>query len=348
MDIKTIKYYAVNLVSTGCKFSLLMYFSWLTEFEGFGEVIYLNSLTLVCQTLFSTIVLLPLLEQGSKVRGSVGLYLLVLSSIVCLAYSMASNARIAAVVCVLAFLNMFVDFGKKMNANDLRKMVRHEFKSGILYLIVFIGMFKNSYPILVSPMIYVIAYKLAAIAGLNGSTVSIKLALGYTRSSIFLTLLSFVSSNFIFVAINSFIDEDVFDKINKYRLIIVPIGVFTGFMENRLLKRKEIFFSSKKLLIISLPFFLLSLLVGEYSLLLVSSVIAAFLMSVVRLNNMYFRKLGADSIIFKGAIVNVVISVTASCFVVIFWPAYYIYFPTILSLSLISWMYKREIEGLRI
>lgn len=340
-----VKYLFVNLNSVFVKTLGFFVFLVFIKTNWFGKLIYTSSLMLILTSFFSALILVPALEKKLKFKYVKTAYLVTFLLVVLFSNLVSENLDLTFYTIALTSLNYMVDINKKIYNSNNKILFKHELISIFLYILYFVIIYIEKPLLLILLILPILIISFKSLNKLQGNYSNLLTNFNYSKSSIWLTILSFISSNFIFVYINGLIPPDVFNTINSYRVLFNPIGVVCGFIENKIMTLKKMFFKIPLFIFFIVPFVLLFLFVspGIYAF-VIMGVIASIYMSLIRLNNMYFRKSFLDKIIIKFSIINLIFIIIFDLLIIEFFSAYYIYFANILSLTLVQWNYQKKIE----
>ena len=338
-------YLLINLNSVVVKTLGFFIFIFFIKSNWFGNLIYSTSLMLILTSLFSSLVIIPSLENKQKFRYAKTLYSITFLFVILLSSFVSKSSDIAIYTIVLTSLNYMVDLNKKIYSSENKILLRHELFSIFLYILFFILLYKEEPLLIVILILPILIISFKTLNKLKGKDSSLLSNLNYCKSSLWLTFLSFISSNFIFVYLNGLITPELFNTINSYRVLFSPIGVITGFIENKIMTLKKMFFNIPMFLLFAIPFAILPLFIFPNLYSYVAMGIIAFIyMSIIRLNNMYFRKSYLDNIIIKFSVINLILIIVLNLLIIKYSSAYYIYYANIISLTLVQWNYQKKIE----
>ena len=350
MDIKIFNkeklyYLLINLNSVFVKTLGFFIFLFFIKSSWFGELVYSTSLMLILTSSFSSLIVTPSLENKQKFRYAKTGYLITFLLVVLLSKFVSKSSELAVYTIVLTSLNYMVDLNKKIYNSDNKILLKYELFSILLYVLFFILLYKEKPLLIIILLVPILIVSFKTLNKLIGKDSSLFSNLSYCKSSLWLTFISFISSNFIFVYLNSLIAPELFNSINSYRVLLGPVGVITGFIENKIMTLKKMFFNIPMILLFTVPFATLSLFkFPNLYTYVIMGIIASIYMSIIRLNNMYFRKSFLDNTIIKFSIINLILIIVFNLVIIKYSSAYYIYYANILSLTLVQWNYQKKIE----
>ena len=342
-----IKHLLISSPSVFAKFVFLSLVSYYEMVDLPGFLIYALGLTQIVISLFSQTLLVPYAESSLKVRFfwlyQIGAYILGLSVIIHVLNTADRNMIWIAATVYSLMLN--AELVKKIFVRRPTLQFTSEALILMSYLVLYI--FIRSVSVIVVVFILTIITFLSIGRSQHGDVVKFEHILGYNWSGLPLIIISFLASNILLVVLSYFVEVELFDELNVYRLWFAPVGVIVGVIENKLLTQRYRLIKTSSYLIIIGALLFISICVDNVIFFIMSGLVLAILQASVRLNNILLRRRYMQQYIFQLALYNMIVSIVISSIVMgLASNIYMLYLGNILSLLWINWMIERRIGEL--